>query len=308
MLNNLHVVELPCQWQRASASLKFRTRKPFAKCRVLVHNVVMQKIRLPRHGCLYGSCQRLILLSAIALLGMGGTMLRADQIVYDDALENGWQNWSWATVNLDNQFTRSFWFRFHQRIHRPTIRHSIIHHTAMNASQFTNITFWINGGQRRTAVEYPGDEQWCCSSRHDTCSAAANTWQQKQFPLPHWVSPTLANFRRILDSGCEVAASHRPFMWMIFRFPPTAVTTTGTNAPVAITVDASANRHPISPLIYGVAFASSASDLQDLNAPLHRSGGNAETRYNWQINATSHAADWYFESIADRQCGGRRRR
>jgi len=39
--------------------------------------------------------------------------------------------------------------------------------------------------------------------------------------------------------------------------------------------------------------------LQDLNAPLHRSGGNAETRYNWQLNATSHAADWYFESIAD---------
>jgi hypothetical protein len=39
--------------------------------------------------------------------------------------------------------------------------------------------------------------------------------------------------------------------------------------------------------------------LEDLNAPLHRSGGNAETRYNWQINATSRAADWYFESIAD---------
>ena len=48
-----------------------------------------------------------------------------------------------------------------------------------------------------------------------------------------------------------------------------------------------------------MAFASSAGDLEDLNAPLHRSGGNAETRYNWQINATSHAADWYFESIAD---------
>ena len=23
---------------------------------------------------------------------------QADQIIYDDALENGWQNWSWATV------------------------------------------------------------------------------------------------------------------------------------------------------------------------------------------------------------------
>ncbi len=73
----------------------------------------------------------------------------------------------------------------------------------------------------------------------------------------------------------------------------------GTNAMVSIAVNASSNRIPISPLIYGVAFASSSSVLQDLNAPLHRSGGNAETRYNWQLNATSHAADWYFESIAD---------
>ncbi len=72
------------------------------------------------------------------------------------------------------------------------------------------------------------------------------------------------------------------------------------SAPAArtITVDAAANRHPISPLIYGVAFASPAQ-LQALNSPLNRSGGNAETRYNWRLNASNHANDWYFESIAD---------
>jgi len=69
-------------------------------------------------------------------------------------------------------------------------------------------------------------------------------------------------------------------------------------AQTTITVDAAANRHPISPLIYGVAFAS-ARQLQELNAPLNRSGGNAESMYNWQLNAGNHAADWYFESIAD---------
>ena len=73
---------------------------------------------------------------------------------------------------------------------------------------------------------------------------------------------------------------------------------TGTNAPVAITVDASLNRHPISPLIYGVAFASS-NQLSDLNLPLNRSGGNNETRYNWQISAHSLDADWFFESYPD---------
>ena len=39
--------------------------------------------------------------------------------------------------------------------------------------------------------------------------------------------------------------------------------------------------------------------MRDLNAPLHRSGGNGTTTYNWQNNAWNHAADWYFESIAE---------
>src|SRR6266446_1206110 len=46
------------------------------------------------------------------------------------------------------------------------------------------------------------------------------------------------------------------------------------NAAVTINVNATANRHPIDPNIYGVAFASTA-DLNDLNVPLNRSGGNA---------------------------------
>ncbi len=71
------------------------------------------------------------------------------------------------------------------------------------------------------------------------------------------------------------------------------------NTPVTIAVDAQLNRHPISPLIYGVAFADTAAIVADLNTPLHRSGGNAETRYNWATNAHNRGGDWYFESIAD---------
>jgi hypothetical protein len=75
--------------------------------------------------------------------------------------------------------------------------------------------------------------------------------------------------------------------------------TVATNTSLTITVDASANRHPISPLIYGVAFASPAGQLSDLNVPIHRSGGNTESRYNWQLNAHNHANDWFFESLDD---------
>jgi len=70
------------------------------------------------------------------------------------------------------------------------------------------------------------------------------------------------------------------------------------NAPVTLNVDANANRHAISPLIYGVAYGSTAQ-LDDLNSPLNRYGGNNASRYNWQLNADNRDFDWYFESIAD---------
>jgi hypothetical protein len=69
-------------------------------------------------------------------------------------------------------------------------------------------------------------------------------------------------------------------------------------APVVISVDAQLNRHPISPMIYGTAFASS-NQVADLNFTMNRSGGNNETRYNWQINAHNLDADYYFESYPD---------
>lgn len=69
-------------------------------------------------------------------------------------------------------------------------------------------------------------------------------------------------------------------------------------AQTTISIDAGAKRHPISPLIYGVCWASQ-QQLALLNSPLNRAGGNNETCYNWQENASNHAADWYFESIGD---------
>ena len=69
-------------------------------------------------------------------------------------------------------------------------------------------------------------------------------------------------------------------------------------ASVTVSVDVAANRRPIHPGIYGVAYAT-AAQLQDLNAPLHRYGGNNTSRYNWQLNADNRGQDWYFQSIGE---------
>jgi hypothetical protein len=67
-----------------------------------------------------------------------------------------------------------------------------------------------------------------------------------------------------------------------------------------VAIDAAADVHAISPLVYGVAaFDNVASVLAGLNSPLNRHGGNATSLYNWQANASNRGMDWYFESIAD---------
>ena len=70
------------------------------------------------------------------------------------------------------------------------------------------------------------------------------------------------------------------------------------SAQTLITIDAAKDRHPISRNIYGLAFAT-PEQLRDLNVPLNRSGGNATTRYNWQLDASNRAGDWFFESIGE---------
>jgi hypothetical protein len=82
-------------------------------------------------------------------------------------------------------------------------------------------------------------------------------------------------------------------VWLLFGLAAHAQ-----NPGVTIVVDAAANRHPINPNIYGVAHAT-AADLNDLNTPLNRNGGNNTTRYNWQLNADNRGNDWYYESIGD---------
>lgn len=67
------------------------------------------------------------------------------------------------------------------------------------------------------------------------------------------------------------------------------------HAQTVIAVDATANRHSINPLIYGIAWASTAQ-LQDLNYTFNRAGGNEMSNYNWLADATMKGADWYFES------------
>jgi hypothetical protein len=239
----------------------------------------------------------------LALVVMLPLITRANQIIYDDALENGWQNWGWATLDYTNT----------SPVHSGNDSISVtiaspwqgiqLYHTDQDSTLFTNITFWLNGGSsggQKLQVYGMLDEDGTANDGQDEYyelpPLTANTWQQFNVPLSALGVADQANFTGFVIQDSEGAAQPTFYLDDISLVTNTVVN--GTNAPVLITVNAQANRNPISPLIYGVAFAAS-NQLADLNFTVNRSGGNNETCYNWQINAHNLDFDYYFESYPD---------
>ncbi|HUX43203.1 MAG TPA: glycoside hydrolase family 44 protein [Terracidiphilus sp.] len=64
-----------------------------------------------------------------------------------------------------------------------------------------------------------------------------------------------------------------------------------------ITVDAGNQTRPINPLIYGMNFYTlSPTAAKAVNLSVDRWGGNATSRYNYVLDVTNSASDWYFEN------------
>ena len=61
-----------------------------------------------------------------------------------------------------------------------------------------------------------------------------------------------------------------------------------------LAVDAGANRHAISPYIYGINEYADSGLASIMHIPVRRFGGDATTSYNWQIDVSNSASDWYF--------------
>ena len=221
----------------------------------------------------------------------------ADQLIYSNSLQNGWQNWSWATVNLANT----------SPVHSSPNSISVTANNspsdwqalylsipAMDASPFTNLTFWINGGAAGgQAVVVQGSLSDAPQPGIEIGPLPTNAWKQINLSMTALGvanQPNFTGFWLLAEGNSPVPTF----------YVDDIVLQSGPAAPITnpvLRVDVLADRHAINPWIYGVAFASGSNQLSDLNVPLHRSGGNATTRYNWQLNASSRASDWYFESL-----------
>jgi hypothetical protein len=101
------------------------------------------------------------------------------------------------------------------------------------------------------------------------------------YPAPPTVTVTATSTQDSTKSGSTV----------VTLSPPAA-----TSGP-SLTVDAGNPTHPISPYIYGMnAYTLTSATAKGANVPLVRWGGDATSRYNYQLAATNSASDYFFEN------------
>jgi len=226
---------------------------------------------------------------------------QATLAIYDDALVTGWANWSWdSTVNLNNTSP------VHGGTHSVAVTYTAawgalyLHaDPAVSTGGYETLHFFIHGGSagtRQLRIVANGDD-----TSDYAVTTVANTWIQIDVPLTALGSPTTLTdlYWQDTTGGAQAIFYVDDIQLIGSGVPPTAVPP---GVGPALSVDAQADQHPISPYIYGMNFADEAL-AADLNLPVRRWGGNSTSRYNWQLNVHNTGSDWYYENIPDNNSG-----
>jgi hypothetical protein len=221
-------------------------------------------------------------------------------VVYDDSLGPGFQNWSWATVNLaataplhGGQFSIAFEPDSFQGLYFASPG------SARNFADFDGLRLWVHGGasggqnirltfQLGQSVVFERPLAQIVSGG----SIVAGQWREVYQPFSGAGAP-LGSFDGIILqdlSGANQQAVYVDDVILEHAGPPPG--------PVTVSINLAGPRRAIDPLIYGVNFGSDAQHA-DLHYPTRRWGGNSTSRYNWQFDVHNTANDYFFQNIVD---------
>lgn len=222
----------------------------------------------------------------------------SDFIVYADSLNAAWWNGSWqTTVNFNNStpvqsgsasiaaMGTAAWSGVYFGTNSP-----------LNAGDYASVRFWIHGGSAGgqhiafRVIDAKGNG-W---NNSVAITPTANVWTQFTVsPASLGITMTIAGLVWQDSSGGAQPTFYLDNIAIIAAPTP----------PLALSVNAVANRHALSPYIYGMDFADAAL-AAELHLPVDRYGGNATTRYNYLLDTANRASDWYFENIPNNTPGG----
>ena len=221
----------------------------------------------------------------------------ADMAVYADALAAGWQDWSWSTTR---NFAATAQVHGGAKALAVTFTAgwaglSLRAPSDLPAGDYTALDFWAYGGAGGSPVGLgiqptsSGDPPLV-----KQLNFPAGTWTHYNIPLSELGGPaTIARLTWQERTGTAQATFYLDDIRLVGA-PPAAL---------ALSVDAAADVHAISPNIYGMnEYGSSgafAAFMDEIDLPVRRWGGNATSRYNYQNDISNHAFDWYFANLKE---------
>jgi alpha-L-arabinofuranosidase len=215
-----------------------------------------------------------------------------NQAIYSDSLQSGWQNWSWATVDLANT----------SPIHNGTDSIAVtagpwqaifIHHNVQDSYQFDSISFWINGGPvGGQKLQVVGLLSGVAQTGYPLPALPANTWQQVTIKLSDLGvagKPNLDGFWIMDASGTT-----QPTFYLDDISLTAATTPPPTSANVS--VNAASTIRSVDARLFGVNTAvwdfqinsdSTATLLRNIGATTLRfPGGSTSDAYDWSTDRT----------------------
>lgn len=220
---------------------------------------------------------------------------RADAVLYADALDAAWQDWSYN--GIQHNFANA------SPVHAGSTSIAVTytggwsglqlgyHGDRMDISAYDTFRFWIHGGTsggQTITFQLESIEQ--------VITPPANAWTLVEVDLNVLGNPrSVYSISWFNNTGGGQPVFYLDDLAFTSSDAPTATPPSGTGPALAVNVAAGA--HPISPYIYGMNFAS-PEVAAILNLPVRRWGGNSTSRYNWQNNFTNTGSDWYYENVS----------
>jgi alpha-N-arabinofuranosidase len=215
---------------------------------------------------------------------------QTNQSVYTDALVNGWQNWSWATVNLGNTTpvqsgTDSI------SVSAGPYQALYLHQTPFDSSVYADLVFWINGGTTGgQLLQVQATLNGTAQTVVTLPALAANTWQQVSIPLSSLGvqnQPDMDGFWIQDRSGTTQPTFYVDTISITAQPPPSVINVTVNAADAARVVDA---RHfGVNTAVWDSLLDTSVTTnlLTAMGAgSLRFPGGSLSDDYHWATNTT----------------------
>lgn len=221
--------------------------------------------------------------------------------LFDDGFANGWQNWSWATINISSTWANSGATSI--GVTAGPTQALYFHHSALSTQGYSDFVFYINGGP------VGGQSLKVQALLSDVTQPAVmlqplapNVWTKVVIPLANLGVSNKPDLTGIWLQ--ETAGVAQPVFYVddayLLAAPPPSV--------VNVSVNANTTVQTVDPRIFGVNTAiwdsvlNTATTAELLNAidiqALRFPGGSASDVYHWQTSLSDRTNFDSFANIA----------